>query len=109
MYHNQCIEIAENPLKAHTYGNPWVQNWDTDVWKGLYFKGFSSYTETITTPHPSLFQNVGDWRWENISSDGIITEMYHVFPIFNYMKYPTMTWDESQKYSTKICRVVRIL
>tara|TARA_B110001452_G_scaffold15729_1_gene12795 strand:- start:43 stop:1224 length:1182 start_codon:yes stop_codon:yes gene_type:complete len=73
----KALEIAENPLKAQEYGefHSYNYNYLKKNKKNLFTNGFKRYTENFTTPHKSLFQNVGQGRWENISTDGITTEM----------------------------------
>ena len=92
----KALEIAENPMKAHDYGQfySFTNNYLTKNFKGLLNFGFKSYTESFVIPHKSLFQNVGKGRFENISPDGITTEIIGQIP-FNkfrgeYKDYESM-------------------
>lgn len=83
----QAIEIAADPMKAHEYGKLYKHKYSytDDGWKKtLLLRGLKSFYESIIMPHKSLFQNVGQGRWENISSDGITTEIIPSLPIHNY-------------------------
>tara|TARA_B110000240_G_C13489117_1_gene448800 strand:+ start:117 stop:1313 length:1197 start_codon:yes stop_codon:yes gene_type:complete len=98
---NRAIEIAENPIKAHTYGYPYrFKGYNSSI-KGMRFlklKGFISFEETMQVPHNSLFENVGGGRWENISTDGITTELEFESSKYNYRNFPYLDFEQGQKY-----------
>ena len=60
---NRAIEIAENPMKAHTYGRAYTNTYSyyNEKWGTLRLNGFFKFTETIQIPHNSLFENVGQF------------------------------------------------
>lgn len=105
---NRALEIAENPLKAHTYGqsNQYTLSYLNKNWGGLRLYGFYSYTETFQTPHNSLFQNVGQGRFENISTNGITTEIIKQLPIYNYTKRPIFNdLEKAENYRVKFAKL----
>jgi hypothetical protein len=65
-------EIATNPLKAYDYGY-----FTTLTVKGKDASsfGFKRFTINFTIPHSALFVQAGQGRYENISIDGVITEL----------------------------------
>jgi len=103
LYANRAIEIAENPMKAHTYGSTYTSKLNHQIkgWGGLKNFGFLSYDEVMTIPHKSLFENVGQGRWENISSDGITTEFIPSLAVYNYRNLPYLDYEQGKKYSAR--------
>lgn len=101
---NRAIEIAANPMKAHTYGNLITHNYSygNDKWGILRLWGFFSFTESQQNPHNSLFENVGQGRWENVSTDGITTEYIGRLPFYNYRNYPIMSYEQQKRYNARI-------
>jgi len=77
---NIVLEIASDPTKAYDYG---YQN--TYISKGDNAKtsGFKKYTQIVRIPHKSLFINSGSGRFENVSSEGITTEIIIYVPQYN--------------------------
>jgi hypothetical protein len=63
------LSVAENPLMAYDFGTPYIET----VRNGF---GFRRLTISITIPHKSLFVPAGVLRYENVSSDGITTEIF---------------------------------
>lgn len=74
------LEIASDPVKAYDYGF-----WNTFTVKGDDAKksGFKRYTMSYKIPHKSLFVNAGAGRFENVSTDGITTEINFYRPSYN--------------------------
>ncbi|NVN95339.1 MAG: hypothetical protein HXX18_08665 [Bacteroidetes bacterium] len=77
---NISLEIASDPTKAYDYG---YQN--TFIRKGDDAKssGFKKYTNNYRIPHKSLFVNAGKGRFENVSIEGITTEIIIGTPKYN--------------------------
>lgn len=100
---NRAIEIAEDPMKAYTYGTQFSWNYSclNEGWWGLKRRGFLSFTETITIPHKSLFENIGSGRWENISTDGITAEIISELPFHNFRKFRTVNQEQYLKYEAR--------
>jgi hypothetical protein len=83
----QAIEIAAEPMKAHEFGKftKYKYRYTNDGWKKtLIQRGLKSFDESHIMPHKSLFQNIGQGRWENVSTDGITTEIIAQLPLHNY-------------------------
>lgn len=101
---NRGVEISNNPSKAHAYGNRKTLNYSYKNvgWNSLRFSGFFSYDEVIVVPHVSLFQNVGAGRWENVSSDGITTEVMGSVAEYNYQNFPILSFKQAKNYSSRI-------
>jgi len=101
---NRAIEIAENPMKAHTYGSAYTNTYtyENEKWGPLRLRGFFKFTETIQIPHNSLFENVGQGRYENISVDGITTEFISILPSYNYRNHPIMSYKKQKEYIARI-------
>jgi hypothetical protein len=74
------LEIATDPVKAYDYGSE-----ITFRIKGKDAKpsGFSSFTMSYQIPNEALFVHAGNGRFENVSSDGITTEILFSGPEYN--------------------------
>ena len=70
--------------------------------EGIGFTGYLSYNLNFRIPHNSLFQNVGNGRLENVSEDGITTEVIFQAPTHNYRGFKNMTYDEALTYTERI-------
>lgn len=83
-----ALEMASNPVKAYDYG----QNGGTYTTTGkeaqLY--GFKKYSITYRVPHKDFFYPTGYGRLENISPDGIVTEIIMYSPMYNVFNLPNM-------------------
>lgn len=66
------LEIASHPFKAFDYG---YQNTFTVKGKDAKPFGFKKFTISFRIPHSSLFVQAGQGRYENVSIDGITTEI----------------------------------
>lgn len=77
---NISLEIASDPTKAYAYG---YQNTFTGKGDDAKKLGFKKYTISYRIPHKSLFINAGQGRFENVSSDGITTEITIYAPQYN--------------------------
>jgi len=73
-------EIASNPVKAYDYGH---QNTFTMSGKDIKPSGFKSYTMSYRVPHNTLFVQAGAGRFENVSLEGITTEIIFFRPSYN--------------------------
>jgi len=74
------LEIATDPSKAFYYG---YNNTFTTKGKDAKKYGFKKFTLTFRLPHKSMFLNAGSGRLENVSSDGITTEIILNAPSYN--------------------------
>jgi len=100
---NRAQEIALNPMKAHTYGYSHVVKYNRSN-KGqerLEESGFISYDEIMQIPHNSLFENVGNGRWENISTNGITTEIIFYVCNYNYKNFPYFDLSQGKIYEAR--------
>lgn len=77
------LEVASNPIKAYDYG---YQNTFTVKGKDAKPYGFKSFTISYRIPHNSVFIQAGAGRFENVSSDGITTEIIFSAPLYNKEK-----------------------
>jgi hypothetical protein len=77
------LEVATDPVKAYDYGSQ-----ITFTIKGKDAKpyGFTSFTMSYRIPHNALFIQAGKGRFENVSSDGITTEIIFRAPEYNKKK-----------------------
>lgn len=81
-----ALEIASNPLKAYDYGyKPKL----VIKKKATKRSGLKKYAMSYVIPHSSLFINAGAGRFENVSPDGITTEIIFSLPVYNKNK----NWD----------------
>ena len=77
---NISLEIALDPTKAYDYG---YQNTFTKKGDDAKISGFKKFTLSYRIPHKSLFINAGAGRIENVSSEGITTEILFYNPEYN--------------------------
>ena len=77
---NISLEIALDPTKAYDYG---YQNTFTKKGDDAKISGFNKFTISYRIPHKCLFINAGAGRIENVSSEGITTEMLFYNPQYN--------------------------
>ena len=77
------LEVASNPVKAYDYG---YQSTAVANSKDSKSSGFKSFTMSYRVPHNSLFVQAGEGRFENVSSDGITTEIIFYKPFYNKEK-----------------------
>ena len=103
LYSKQAMEIAADPIKAHDYGQYYslYKSWSPNGNKSLRYFGFLSYTEYVTVPHNSLFITNGNRRFENVSPDGITTEIIMNEPQYNYLQYPVVSLKEFNKMNER--------
>ena len=98
---NIIIAIADDPIAAFTYGekfNGKVNSFtmkNNQYWKATGFKSF--YLSRIY-PHTSLFTSTGGGRYENISADGITTEIFFQLPHYNKENREIVTYTEYKKW-----------
>lgn len=74
------LEVASNPLKAYDYGQQNTFNVKGEDAKPY---GFRNFVMSYKVPHNSLFVFAGAGRLENVSQDGITTEIIFSGPIYN--------------------------
>jgi hypothetical protein len=77
---NIALEIAENPSKAYDYG--YVNRFNVDK-NTAKINGFKSFTMNYIIPNNILFNQAGAGRYQNISKEGIITEITFFSPAYN--------------------------
>lgn len=77
------LEVASNPVKAYDYG---YQNTSSAKGKDAKPMGFRSFTMSYRIPNEALFVKAGAGRFENVSSDGITTEIIFFPPLYNKEK-----------------------
>jgi hypothetical protein len=93
------LEIASDPTKAFEYG---YQN--TFEVKGKVAKkyGFRKFKMSYKVPHKSLFVSAGAGRFENVSSDGITTEIIFNAPFYNKEKIEVDTENRMKMDSINV-------
>ncbi len=74
------LEIASDPTKAFDYG---YQNTFDVKGKDAKLYGFRNFKMSYRVPHHSLFVKAGDGRFENVSVDGVTTEIFFIAPFYN--------------------------
>lgn len=77
------LEVVSNPVKAFDYG---YQNSFTVKGKDAKPMGFRNFTMSYRIPNNALFVLAGAGRFENVSSDGITTEIIFSPPFYNKEK-----------------------
>lgn len=77
---NISLEVASDPMKAFDYG---YQYTGTISGKDAKLYGFKKFIFSCRVPHNSLFVSAGAGRFENVSSDGITTEIIVYLPLYN--------------------------
>jgi len=77
------LEVASNPVKAYDYG--YQKKFDRSG-KDAKPSGFKNYTMSYRIPHNSLFVQAGAGRFENVSIEGITTEIIFYSPRYNKEK-----------------------
>ncbi len=77
------LEVASNPIKAYDYG---YQNTVSVKGKDAKPYGFKSFAISYRIPHNSVFVKAGADRFENVSSNGITTEIIFSAPSYNKKK-----------------------
>lgn len=78
---NIYLSVAGDPVMAFEYGKYTEAVASSREAKGM---GFKKITLGMTVPHKSLFVSTGDGRFENVSSDGILTEVIFELPTYNF-------------------------
>ncbi len=73
-------EIASNPVMAYDYG---YQNTFSTKGKDAKPFGFRNFTMSYRVPNKALFINAGPGRFENVSADGVTTEIIISGPVYN--------------------------
>jgi len=107
LYAQRALEIASAPLKAHQYGTYFNSYYEASVdgYEWIKNNGLLSFTSGFTVPHPSLFENIGTGRFENISYDGITTEIIRAGPQCNYNDLPELSRDQVEEREDWIIRL----
>jgi hypothetical protein len=78
-----AVEIAENPIKSYDYGYENTFNVEKKDAKKF---GFKSFTMSYIIPNEILFTQAGSGRFENVSEEGIVTEILINAPFYNSEK-----------------------
>ena len=88
-----AIEISENPIKAYDYGS-WftISSKDKKKWNKEELKkikeiyGFKEFRMDYVVPNGSVFLMLNAYQLQNVSLDGIKTEVYLFLPMYNKEK-----------------------
>ncbi len=75
-----ALEIADNPIKAYDYGFKNTFNVEKKDAKNF---GFKSFSMSYVIPNKVLFVQAGPGRLENVSPEGIVTEISFGPPNYN--------------------------
>jgi hypothetical protein len=76
----ESLEIAADPTKAYDYG---FQNTFTVKGENAEINGFKHFTMSLHLPNKALFVRAGVGRYENVSKEGVTTEINFFFPKYN--------------------------
>jgi hypothetical protein len=93
------LEIASDPVKAFDYG---FQNTFTINGKDANKFGFKHFTMSYKVPNNSLFTQAGAGRFENVSSDGVTTEILFSAPVYNRNKLEISVEKMAKMDSVKV-------
>lgn len=96
------LEIASDPVKAYDYG---YQTTFTVKGKDARKTGFREYTISYKIPHNSLFVKAGLGTYENVSIDGIKTEIIFYGPRYNIDKKEINVEKIAKMDSVKIAAI----
>ena len=99
------LEIASNPLNAYKYGS-----FERFELKGVEAKawGFKKCQIEVRIPHEALFVSAGKGRYENVSSNGITTEINFYFPVYNVDK-EMIDFEDTMKFNKYKAGEVNVL
>lgn len=86
-----ALEMAANPIKAYDYGQD--GGCFTTTGKEAEQYGFKKFSFTYRIPHNDFFYPTGYGRLENISPDGIVTEIIVYYPMYNMYNLPNRQPD----------------
>lgn len=75
-----ALEMAANPLRAYDYGHNLNMNVEGKVAASY---GFKKYSYTYRIPHKDFFYEAGEDILENISANGVKTEIIIYSPLYN--------------------------
>lgn len=116
---NINLAIAQNPIKALDYGQrgTWtIKTWQKK-WESYKSTGLKQFTQSYMVPHNSLFVYAGAGRLENVSEDGIVTEIIFSPPWYNKNNMEFVSseeynialeeWRNNQKFIDSIGEPVR--
>jgi len=99
----RILDIANNPVKAYDYGR--TITFTIKTWQKKYEKykpnGFKEYTVSRIAPHSSLFVAAGSGRLENVSEDGITTEIIFYSPRYNKDNCEILSYEDFEKWKNK--------
>ena len=88
-----ALSIANNPMLAFDFGT------QIDlVGKNDETNNFKKYTYHLRVPHPSIFSHLKGGNFENVSDDGVKTELLIFLPMYNKDKIEVNV-EENQKFS----------
>jgi hypothetical protein len=94
-----ALEIAENPIKSYDYG---YKNTFSVQKKDAKNFGFKSFSMSYVIPNKILFTQAGAGRFENVSEEGIVTEILISPPLYNKEKIDLDFEREVENDSIKI-------
>lgn len=92
-------EIAADPIKAYDYGFKNTFNVEKKDAKNV---GFKSFSMSYVIPNKFLFNQAGPGRFENVSAEGVVTEIT-ISPPF-YFKEKT-EFDEEKKWGVDTLQI----
>lgn len=80
--------VAQNPLNAYVYGYPFkycmkdLKKLDNNAAKKWKETGIKDFCINFVIPNNKLFSNVGPWKFQNVSDDGVIVDIEFTLPSF---------------------------
>lgn len=89
-----ALQIASDPIKAYDYGNWFTINSKDKVWKQNKENketlkqikediGFKEFRIDYVVPNSQIFTMLDAYQLQNVSSDGVKTDVYIYLPIYN--------------------------
>ncbi len=94
----RTLDIANNPVKAFDYGQRTNLKINTSKLNDYKHTNFKKFTISYMVPHSSLFVFAGQGRLENVSEDGIITEIIFSPPWYNKYNHKIVSHKEYQEW-----------
>ena len=95
---NIYLSILNNPILAYDYGYSLQE-------KSRNIGGFSKVSYELVVPHKALFVFAGSARLENVSIDGVTTEILFTPPVYNKAKIEINVEKDAQYDSFRVGEV----
>lgn len=92
-----ALQIVSDPTKAYDYGKWFIASSKDKAWKKdketkeklkktQESTGFKEFTIEYVIPNPIIFTTLSAYHFQNVSSDGVTTDIFFYLPIYNKEK-----------------------